>query len=197
MPKLIDKTAKKMEIVESSLAVFARKGFKDTIMADIANSAGIGKGTVYEYFPNKQAIFFEVFKLMQEERDRDINKGLSSSPDPGKQLKAFITGYCRFYENLPEAMIIYIDFWTESMKYRMRMPDKHLNDRHQQIIAILEKGYSLGKFRLMETRLTATIIFSAIGGLVFQWITEDKSFPLLEAAHELAETLLNWVNVNK
>jgi len=182
-----------MEIVQASLGVFAKKGFKDTIMADIANAAGIGKGTIYEYFPNKQAIFFDVFGLMDRELENEINNGISSSPDPVKKLKAFVRGYCRFYENLPDAMVIYIDFWIETIKAQTKIPDYHLNNLYQKIISILEQGNALGTFRPLETRLMATIIFSAIGGLVFQWITGGKDFPLIDAADELAETLLKWI----
>jgi AcrR family transcriptional regulator len=197
MPKVVNKKLKKREIVQASLGVFAKKGFKDTIVADIASSAGIGKGTIYEYFPNKQTIFFDVFKLMEKEMDREINRGLSSSSDPSRQLKGFIKGYCRFYENLPEAMVIYIDFWIETIKDQMKMPENHLRDRYQQIISILEQGHKLGTFRPLDTRLTATIIFSAIGGLVFQWITSNRDFTLLGAADELADTLLKWIETPK
>ena len=195
MPRIVDKKLKKREIVQASLGVFAKKGFKDTIMADIAKSAGIGKGTIYEYFPNKQAIFFDVFKLMEKEMDREIDRGLSSSSDPARQLKGFIKGYCCFYENLPEAMVIYIDFWIETIKDQMKMPENHLRDRYQQIVSILERGHKLGTFRPLETGLTATIIFSAIGGLVFQWITSNRDFNLLGAADELADTLLKWMEI--
>ncbi len=193
MPKIVDKEAKKKEIVQASLGVFAKKGFKDTIMSDIAKSAGIGKGTIYEYFPNKQAIFFETFVLMDSDLQAEIDNGLSSSPDPEKKLKAFIKGYCRFYENLPEAMLIYIDFWIETIKTQTKIPDHHLNSLYHKIISILEQGNVLETFRPIDTRLMATIIFSAIGGLVFQWITGGKSFPLTETAEELAETILKRI----
>jgi AcrR family transcriptional regulator len=193
VPRIVDKDTKRKEIVQASLGVFAQKGFKDTIMADIAGAAGIGKGTIYEYFPNKQAIFHNVFQLIQNELDREISRSISTSPDHLKKLKAFIIGYCRFYENLPEAMLIYIDYWIETMKREMKMPHHNLNNQYRQIISILEQGNAGGGFRPLETRLRATIIFSAIGGLVFQWITMGRDFPLIDAANELAETLLKWI----
>ncbi|RMF59539.1 MAG: TetR/AcrR family transcriptional regulator, partial [Calditrichaeota bacterium] len=47
-PKVVDKTAKRQEILDAALRVFARKGFKNTKMIDIAEEARIGKGTIYE-----------------------------------------------------------------------------------------------------------------------------------------------------
>ena len=53
MPKIVDKEAKKLDIVHAALKEFARRGVANTKMADIATAAGIGKGTIYEYFKDK------------------------------------------------------------------------------------------------------------------------------------------------
>lgn len=196
MPRIVDKEAKKKEIVQSSLGVFAKKGFKDTIMMDIARAAGIGKGTIYEYFPNKKAIFVEAFELIQKELNSQININVSPLLDPGKKLTAFIINYCHFYLKLPEALVIYIDFWIDAMKGMKNKSDHHylaLDNYYNQIGAILKQGIDSGSFRSMNTELAATIIFSAVGGLVFQWITGGKVFPLIEAAEELSATLLKRI----
>lgn len=197
MPKIVDKEAKKKEIVQSSLGVFAKKGFKDTIMNDIAMSAGIGKGTIYEYFPNKETIFINTFELIQKDLNSEINNSVSSFRSPGKKLTAFIVSYCRFYEKLPEALVIYMDYWVEaikSKKNKARDQTLALDSYYQQISFILKEGIESGSFRKVDTDLTARIIFSSIGGLVFHWITGGKDFPLIEAAEELAETILIRIN---
>ena len=199
MPKIVDKEAKKKEIVQSSLGVFAKKGFKDTIMSDIAMSAGIGKGTIYEYFPNKQAIFIEAFGSIQRELDSEITASVSSHPDPGKKLTAFIGSYCRFYEKLPEALMIYIDVWVEAIKSRknkIKNQTLALDSYYQQIIEILKQGIEAGSFKSIDTELTSRVIFSSLGGLVFHWITGGKAFPIIKAAEELAETILNRIKKN-
>ncbi|MCP4754546.1 MAG: helix-turn-helix transcriptional regulator [Proteobacteria bacterium] len=47
MPKIVDKAAKKGEILSSAIKVFAEKGVANTKMVDIARRAEIGKGTIY------------------------------------------------------------------------------------------------------------------------------------------------------
>jgi AcrR family transcriptional regulator len=51
------KDARPQEILEAALACFAGKGFAATRMDDIADSAGVTKGTIYLYFENKEAVF--------------------------------------------------------------------------------------------------------------------------------------------
>ncbi|WP_338722353.1 TetR/AcrR family transcriptional regulator [Devosia sp. XK-2] len=44
------------EVLDAAIAVFAQKGYARTKMDDIAKAAGISKGTVYLYFPSKDAL---------------------------------------------------------------------------------------------------------------------------------------------
>ncbi|MDP6593244.1 MAG: helix-turn-helix domain-containing protein, partial [Candidatus Marinimicrobia bacterium] len=48
---------KRTQIIQAAIKVFARKGLERGKIADVAKEAGIGKGTVYEYFRSKEEIF--------------------------------------------------------------------------------------------------------------------------------------------
>src|SRR6185437_9597591 len=50
------KDARPAEIVQAALAVFADRGFAATKLEDVAAAAGISKGTIYLYFPNKEEL---------------------------------------------------------------------------------------------------------------------------------------------
>ncbi len=49
--------ARRKSIMDAALAVFTQKGFANARIEDIARHAGIGKGTVYLYFPDKESLF--------------------------------------------------------------------------------------------------------------------------------------------
>ena len=57
MPRIVDKKEKAARIGSAAIAVFRKRGYHATRMMDIAEAAGIGKGTLYEYFRNKDEIF--------------------------------------------------------------------------------------------------------------------------------------------
>jgi AcrR family transcriptional regulator len=89
-PKLVDKTEKINQIAKSALHLFAEKGFAATSVEEIADAAGIGKGTVYEYFSSKEEIFVHaindwIMDLINRmvEQTRDII-------NPVERLKTFI-----------------------------------------------------------------------------------------------------------
>ena len=57
---------KRIDIIQASSRVFYLKGFEKTKMEDIAIEAGIGKGTIYEYFKSKQELFDEAVSYNRE-----------------------------------------------------------------------------------------------------------------------------------
>jgi AcrR family transcriptional regulator len=56
------KEARPAEIVEAALRLFADRGFAATKLEDVATAAGIGKGTIYLYFPTKEDLFRAVVR---------------------------------------------------------------------------------------------------------------------------------------
>lgn len=56
------KEARPQEIVAAALEVFAERGFAATRLDDVASRAGVSKGTLYLYFPNKEELFKAVIR---------------------------------------------------------------------------------------------------------------------------------------
>jgi AcrR family transcriptional regulator len=56
------KDARPGEILDAALALFVERGFAATKLDDVAAAAGIGKGTIYLYFPNKEELFRAVVR---------------------------------------------------------------------------------------------------------------------------------------
>ena len=82
MPKIVDKEAKKLAILHAAMHVFARQGVVKTKMIDIARYAGIGKGTIYEYFRSKEEIFNSAFQYFFEDVEQALQQVVASKGDP-------------------------------------------------------------------------------------------------------------------
>lgn len=59
-PKKVDKASKRKEIALACFDLISKVGIRNLTVAEVAKQAGIGKGTVYEYFENKYDIIFEI-----------------------------------------------------------------------------------------------------------------------------------------
>ncbi len=64
MPKKIDHEERKETILSTALEVFAKEGYHDSNLSLIAEAAGISRPTVYQYFHNKDEIYYYAVKLI-------------------------------------------------------------------------------------------------------------------------------------
>jgi len=62
----VEKPGKREEIVRAALALIAARGFHGAPMAMIADRAGIGSGTIYLYFENKDVLIAEIYKDLED-----------------------------------------------------------------------------------------------------------------------------------
>ena len=81
--------ARRTHIIESAVVLFASKGFADTTTSDICHAAGISTGSLFHYFPSKQAVFYGIWELDRTEWD-DVFAAAEADPDPWAALMAIV-----------------------------------------------------------------------------------------------------------
>jgi len=81
--------ARRTHIIESAVVLFASKGFADTTTADICQAAGISTGSLFHYFPSKQAVFYGIWELDRTEWD-EVFAAAEADPDPWAGLMAIV-----------------------------------------------------------------------------------------------------------
>lgn len=88
-PKLVDKSKKTEDIARTALELFSRKGYNATSVEQIAESSGMGKSTIYEYFNSKEEIFIQAISdWIMETLDR-LNEMTVRVSDPLQRLESF------------------------------------------------------------------------------------------------------------
>jgi AcrR family transcriptional regulator len=81
--------ARRTHIIESAVALFARKGFAETTTSDICRAAGISTGSLFHYFPSKQAVFYGIWELDRTEWD-EVFAAAEADQDPWAALMAIV-----------------------------------------------------------------------------------------------------------
>ena len=77
---------KKAAIYHSAKELFSTMGFKDTNIADITKTAGIGVGTFYNYYPSKEKLFIDIFMEENEKLKKSIMESFDPNDDPVKSV---------------------------------------------------------------------------------------------------------------
>ncbi|HID31475.1 MAG TPA: TetR/AcrR family transcriptional regulator [Desulfobacterales bacterium] len=194
-PKIVNKQAKKQDILEAAMRVFAKKGVANAKMADVADAAGIGKGTIYEYFKSKEDIFAEAFHHFMEQMDAVMAKRLFKLHDPIEKLMALIAGWVEVTQDTSTGFLeIMMDFWAEGVRHKQEPAAfdlRKLYDEYRRwVVKILEEGISKGKLRPVNTTIVASILIGALDGLMLQWIMDHNLFKLDEVADVLTESFI-------
>src|SRR5262245_41045443 len=97
------------EILATAVKLFAAHGYSNTDVQQVADALGVGKGTVYRYFPSKRELFLAAVDRGLKELSGRIDAALAApADDPLDQFVAAMTAYLRFFHEQPEYVELFI-----------------------------------------------------------------------------------------
>ncbi len=201
MAKIVDKAAKKKQILLAALRVIAEKGLTETRMADIARAANVGKGTLYEYFRSKEEIMHEGFLLIFQQGEEVLAKKLAKITDPAEKIRAILIGFVEALQEFPpDFMQIMFDVWAEGVRSAKAKETtifdmRKLYAEYRGLVAsILVEGVHQGKFRRdLNPELVASAILGSWDGLMLQWVLDHSVFDFKEAVEVMIQTYLEGI----
>jgi len=88
-PRKINKEEKRREVALSCRELIYEVGMKNLTVAQVAIAAGIGKGTIYEYFENKDDIIFEIINIHIEEHHKKFIKEVEKLKTVREKIELF------------------------------------------------------------------------------------------------------------
>lgn len=167
---------RKAEILSAAEKVFGERGYSAATVEEIARRANISKGSIYNYFQNKQDIFAEIF--LRELSDDDNSLGIliqQNIPAREKFQKFMETCYRRFtrYEALGRLVL---EFWAtaagEGRDGPFARAFRALYERyHQRIVAMFRQGQEEGDFVLeYGPEISAWLLIAAVDGMHIQML---------------------------
>lgn len=184
---------KKEQILEAAFEVFCAKGFHGAKMEEIAEKAGVGKGTIYEYFQNKVHLFHEMLIMQIEKYFCELEKGLDENATAVSKMGDLIKRHVTFSKGLQS---IVNKFMIESSSgidadsdIKQRMIDTY-DKKFQNIKGIIKTGVENGEFREDIDIDTLSVFF--FGGLT--GITNTMLMLNLDLdPEEIAEKVMNFL----
>ena len=185
---------KREAILRAAIKVFARKGYFNSKVADIAAAAGIADGTVYLYFKSKDEILHSVFDRAMEEFIAEGKRELSEIKDADKRLRRIAELHL---EKLGADRDLAIVFQVElrgSTKFMEEFSAagfaEYLNIIHETIA----DGQKSGVFRKdLNATVCSKIFFGALDEMVTNWILSKKPYPLAPVADEILKVFFGGV----
>ncbi|GGJ13553.1 TetR/AcrR family transcriptional regulator [Neoroseomonas lacus] len=183
-PRQRRKEARPAELLDAALDTFREKGFAATRMEDIASRAGVSKGTIYLYFPSKEAVFEALVRsnllpVIERLQAAMTTEAGSATARLGILVQAFsrVTADPRLVA-LPRLVLAEAGNFPDMARfYRREVVARGL----ALVAGILEQGMAAGEFRPLDPQLTARLflapmVLSALWRATFAAV-EDAPLP--------------------
>lgn len=159
------KDARPEEILDAALRLFGEKGFSATRMQDVANAAGISKGTLYLYFSNKEAIFYQVVQQritpQLDQVEMMVNASTGSQAD---LLRQMINGWwlgvaCSSLSAIPKIITAEAGNFPELARYFTL----NVVTRSRKLFSrVIERGMQHGEFRQYDAETVARLVIAPL-----------------------------------
>jgi TetR/AcrR family fatty acid metabolism transcriptional regulator len=188
-------TGKRESILRAATRVFARNGYFNSKVADIASAAGVADGTVYLYFKSKEEILHSIFDQNMAEAIAADRKLIDKLSDAREKLRRIATLHL---ERLGADRDLAVVFQVElrgSTKFMQEFSAAGFAEYLSLLRTIFEEGQRAGVFRKeLNAKVAAKIFFGALDEMATNWIISKRSYKLEPMADVVMDVFLNGVS---
>ena len=176
------KELRENQIKEAALQLFSEKGFYGTTITQIAEAAGLGKGTIYWYWKSKEELAFSLvedmlsafLELIEAAGDEEGGfwERLSRLVKEVAGLYLLEKEHCRLlWKFRADRHYIFDPDYTEKVTaYYLRM--------REAIADLIRQGVQSGELRDIDPRLAAYTLLGITEGLEIEWLENEDDFDL-------------------
>ncbi|TVP88893.1 MAG: TetR/AcrR family transcriptional regulator [Pseudomonadaceae bacterium] len=181
------------DILAAATHVFAHDGFRGADVQGIADRAGVGKGTVYRFYPTKEELFRAVVDDVMQRLTAQIDDAVESVADPFDYLRISFRAYMAFFQDNPEAVELFVH---ERAEWGVDCKPSYFvyKDAHSdEWLAVCERLVASGRCRVTDAGLIQELVGNLAYGTILVNRISGRNAPLLEQADALLDVLFQGI----
>ena len=189
-----EKNDKYHRILEAAIKIFARHGFRQSTVAQIAKEAGVADGTIYLYFKNKDDILVQFFnyktRLVFDSFRAEVDKGQTSID----KLRNLIRRHLEEFQRDMDMAVVY-QAETHQSSRLAEAQIKEMSKLYFDLISeIVEQGQEDGTFRReIYLGLVKRLIIGAVDEVIHTWIHSEGNYDLVSMADPLLDLFIRGI----
>jgi TetR/AcrR family fatty acid metabolism transcriptional regulator len=194
MPSQISQD-KHERIIDAAIKVFAKKGFFNAKISEIAKEANVADGTIYLYFKSKDDILIHLFEESMDRLIKLIQTELAKEDNPISKLKRFIQLHFTLVEGNPNlAEVITVEL-RQSNKFMKEYDNVKFRDYLNLISSVIREGQAQGMIRReVKPAIIKRALFGALDEVTLPWaLSEKKKYSLNELADQVTNLFINGI----
>jgi AcrR family transcriptional regulator len=187
---------KRLKIIRAARELFSEKDFHDATVEEVAELAGVGKGTVYLYFPSKETLFVEVIRDGIFELEREVEGSLRGITDPSEKITKIVEINLEFLERNESFFKAFARGEVQLRGLLTEIPIKqlHLLDHQRKLLTeIIKDGIRSGTFRTVDPKMAALSLQGIIVRLALMHVVGELSVKLKDMRDLVTSLFLNGI----
>jgi TetR/AcrR family transcriptional regulator, fatty acid metabolism regulator protein len=189
-------TANKREaILRAATQVFARNGYFNSKVADIARAADVADGTVYLYFKSKEEILHSIFDQNMAGAMAACHKLIEKVSDPREKLRRIAALHLQRLGADRDLAVVFQVELRGSTKFMQEFSAAGFAEYLNLLCRIFEEGQRAGTFRKdLSAKVVSKILFGALDEMATNWIISKRSYQLEPMAEIVMDVFLSGVS---
>lgn len=184
-------TNRPAQILDLAAQMFYGKGYASTTMREIANGAGLLKGSLYHHFSSKEEILFHIMWTVHTGLTAVMAPVRASDAPPWEKLRAIVRGHTLYNaKNIAWTTVFYNDFGALSDERRALIIEQR--DRYDaMLLDLIERAQSDG---FLSSQIPAKLVLFGMTGLVnslHRWFRPEGEYSAEEVADAFAALALD------
>ena len=179
-------------ILKAATKLFARRGFFNAQVADVAREAGVAAGTVYLYFQSKDDLLISIFERTMHEGLEAGRQALAGVSDPVERLRRLALVHLeRLGQDRDLAVVFQVELrqWTKFME---RFSSSLLQDYLHAIRDAVADAQTAGRFRReVSPTFAAKVLYGALDEMATNWILSRRRYALAAQANAVVDLFVN------
>ena len=183
---------KRLAILKAATKVFARHGFFNAQVADVARAAGIAAGTVYLYFRSKDDLLTSIFEQSMTRALQETAVVLDGVDDPVERLRRLARVHLGGLGRDHDLAVVFQAEFRQSTKFMERFSAAQLRTYLGQLRDAVADAQSAGIFRRdLNPTLAAKAIFGALDEMATNWILSSRRYALVDDADAVIDLFVH------
>jgi AcrR family transcriptional regulator len=150
---------KRADILEATLQLISKHGFHGTPMSQVASRAGVGAGTIYRYFDNKESLIQELFLEIKREFSQVMMSDIQLEESSEQTFRRIWLNTFHFCVNNPQKMLFLEQF--HNSPFQTAEIEAATQEYLAPIVAIIQAAIQAGEIKNMPFEMLTTFSYDA------------------------------------
>ena len=194
----IGKNHKYHQILEAAVKVFARQGFHQSTVSQIAKEAGVADGTIYLYFKNKDDILVQFFSFRAKQVFESFREEVDRAETSSDKLRNLVRRHLAEFQRDRDGAVVY-QVETHQNSRLAEAQIKEMSKMYRDLISeIIEQGQQEGTIRKdLYVGLVKRFIIGAVDEVINTWLHSNGEYDLVSMADPLVELFMKGIGSPK